>query len=582
MKRSSSNSGTSSSTVTPESVGLSGYPVQIVSVGDEHSFQLEEQNLRAILNKNGVKNKPVVIVSVAGAFRKGKSFLLNFFIRYLNYVMQSENHSDYGWLDDESMALGGFSWRGGAERETTGILMWSEPFLMRTEGGEEVAVLLLDTQGAFDNKSTVKECATIFALSTMLSSIQVYNLHSNIQENDLQHLQLFTEYGKLATSDVSDIKPFQSLLFLVRDWSYPYDYEYGIEGGNQLLGTFLELSPTQHEELQLLREHIRSCFETIDCYLMPHPGLGVATNPRFDGRLSDVEVLFKEHLAQLVPQLLNQENLIIKEISGNKVTAQDLVEYFKVYMEIFKGDTLPEPKSLVRATAEANNLVALTTAKSLYTSKMESTCGGDKPYLNTEQLKEAHKIFKQQSVEAFHSVKKIGGAEFSSSYLEELEHAIDEAWENYSSANDAKSILRTMRTPITLFSCFVICYLMSGLFAVLGISALVSLLNAMLLISLVLLATWGYCRHSGELREVGTKIDEFAQLVWDLALSGPIQKISDATFSQMTGLSAGAPTANISTHTDLTSGSRITVAGSQDSGLRQRKVPSTLGTVSGS
>jgi len=31
--------------------------------------------------------------------------------------------------------------------------------------------------------------------------------------------QLFTEYGKLATSDVSDIKPFQSLLFLVRDWS---------------------------------------------------------------------------------------------------------------------------------------------------------------------------------------------------------------------------------------------------------------------------------------------------------------------------------------------------------------------------
>jgi len=43
-----------------------------------------------------------------------------------------------------------------------------------------------------------------------------------------------------------------------------------------------------------------------------------------------VEVLFKEHLAQLVPQLLNQENLIIKEISGNKVTAQDLVEYFKV------------------------------------------------------------------------------------------------------------------------------------------------------------------------------------------------------------------------------------------------------------
>mgnify|MGYP001796920497 FL=1 len=53
-------------------------------------------------------------------------------------------------------------------------------------------VVLLDTQGAFDTESTVKECATIFALSTMLSSVQVYNLHSNIQENDLQHLQVST------------------------------------------------------------------------------------------------------------------------------------------------------------------------------------------------------------------------------------------------------------------------------------------------------------------------------------------------------------------------------------------------------
>lgn len=61
-----------------------------------------------------------------------------------------------------------------------------------------MAVILLDTQGAFDTESTVKECATIFALSTMLSSVQVYNLHSNIQENDLQHLQV--RVGVSATS----------------------------------------------------------------------------------------------------------------------------------------------------------------------------------------------------------------------------------------------------------------------------------------------------------------------------------------------------------------------------------------------
>ena len=48
----------------------------------------------------------------------------------------------------------------------------------------------MDTQGAFDSQSTVKDCATVFALSTLLSSIMVYNITSNIQEDDLQHLQV--------------------------------------------------------------------------------------------------------------------------------------------------------------------------------------------------------------------------------------------------------------------------------------------------------------------------------------------------------------------------------------------------------
>jgi len=41
----------------------------------------------------------------------------------------------------------------------------------------------------------------------------------------------------------------------------------------------------QHEELQNVRKHIHSCFSSIGCFLLPHPGLKVATNPYFDGRL---------------------------------------------------------------------------------------------------------------------------------------------------------------------------------------------------------------------------------------------------------------------------------------------------------
>lgn len=47
----------------------------------------------------------------------------------------------------------------------------------------QVAVLLMDTQGAFDSQSTIKDCATLFALSTMTSSVQVSFLFGHHQSD---------------------------------------------------------------------------------------------------------------------------------------------------------------------------------------------------------------------------------------------------------------------------------------------------------------------------------------------------------------------------------------------------------------
>lgn len=58
-------------------------PIQIVTPVN-HTFRLEVENLKQILEMDNIKDHQVVVVSIAGAFRKGKSFLLNFFIRYLN------------------------------------------------------------------------------------------------------------------------------------------------------------------------------------------------------------------------------------------------------------------------------------------------------------------------------------------------------------------------------------------------------------------------------------------------------------------------------------------------------------------
>ncbi|XP_036842311.1 atlastin-2 isoform X5 [Oncorhynchus mykiss] len=487
-------------------------PIQIVLAHeDDHKFELDTAALEKLLLQEDVRDLNVVVVSVAGAFRKGKSFLLDFMLRYM--LNQQQEQSD-SWVGADDEPLTGFSWRGGCERETTGIQVWSQVFVVNKPDGSKVAVLLVDTQGAFDSQSTIKDCATVFALSTMTSSVQVYNLSQNIQEDDLQHLQLFTEYGRLALEEIY-LKPFQSLMFLIRDWSYPYEHNYGLEGGKRFLEKRLQVKQNQHEELQTVRKHIHSCFSNIGCFLLPHPGLKVATNPMFDGRLKDIDDDFKEALGNLVPLLLAPENLVEKEIGGAKVTCRDLVEYFKAYIKIYQGEELPHPKSMLQATAEANNLTAVAGGKDTYSRSMEMVCGGDKPYIAPADLERCHEEFKECSVRQFRSVKKMGGEDFCKKYQEQLEGELDEAYSNFHKHNEGKNIFYAARTPATLFVVMFTTYIVSGLTGFIGMNTIAVLANLVMGVALITLCMWAYVKYSGEFRDVGTIIDLLAETLWE-------------------------------------------------------------------
>ena len=109
---------------------------------------------------------------------------------------------------------------------------------------------------------------------------------------------MFSEFGRLALEKKNSIclitKPFQRIVFLIRDWSNAEENPFGSKGGKDYINSYLD--PTNKEgELRERRLHIRQCFDQIDCYLMPYPGQKVAghvANGHFDGRLSGV-FLFK-------------------------------------------------------------------------------------------------------------------------------------------------------------------------------------------------------------------------------------------------------------------------------------------------
>lgn len=57
-------------------------------------------------------------------------------------------------------------------------------------------LFILAVQGMFDSDTSQMMTACIFGLSTMISSYQIFNVKDRVKEDDLQHLALFSEYGR--------------------------------------------------------------------------------------------------------------------------------------------------------------------------------------------------------------------------------------------------------------------------------------------------------------------------------------------------------------------------------------------------
>lgn len=59
----------------------------LVQSEETGTFELDEEALEEVLLNPRIADKYVCVLAVAGAFRKGKSFLLDFLLRYMNSLV---------------------------------------------------------------------------------------------------------------------------------------------------------------------------------------------------------------------------------------------------------------------------------------------------------------------------------------------------------------------------------------------------------------------------------------------------------------------------------------------------------------
>ena len=305
--------------------------------------------------------------------------------------------------------------------------MWSDIFLHTiATTGEKVAITIMDTQGLFDNETSPADNSRIFALGTLISSIQILNLAQMIQEDQLQYLQFATEFAKFAAQDSQGTagKPFQNLLFLIRDWGNPDEFEFGTEGGDDYLAGVLKIKSEQKPELRSLRQYISSSFEELHCCLLPYPGKHVARTKKYDGQWKLMDDEFKEELVIIIEKLLGPDKLVLKKINAKDLKSFELKEYIQSYFVLFQSDTLPQAQSIYESTIDKQMSILITKCVDSYKENIVK----NQDLVEEETLHIFHEMSKSKTLIMFNGEKKMGNIEHGKKYKTQLEAQMDKIY----------------------------------------------------------------------------------------------------------------------------------------------------------
>lgn len=418
----------------------------------------------------------------------------------MNLERDATTRDDYGKSVDQAAAAhgddkvheaDGFLWGGGQRRMTVGIWAWSRPFYltMPTQAGKRkrTAVLVLDTQGMFDRKTSEHVTRSVFGLGTLLSSCMVYNIKGNISEDVLRTLSMFTEYARVVSNREQDRgkkrkgnrgaggddggpeaaddaasaaegrkPPFQHVTVLVRDSSKAEargpleaggEDEYAEECNEVMAqimregGAASEGAPAGGgggglvasdggsgiEDIRGTREQIQRCFQNVTMFEMPPPEKPVRTGRGFDGKVSSCGDEFVGYMRAFVERTMRRE-LEPKVLAGSVVTSHGLRLYLRAYVALFKDvDAFPSPQTVLEATADVACRNGFAQARFLYDDSMRQgiIAGGGYGHMKDDAIMSMHEDASKKAQDLFEDLAEFGSESIILGYRNKLLAAMD-------------------------------------------------------------------------------------------------------------------------------------------------------------
>lgn len=385
--------------------------VQIIRI-EGSKFIFDYELFDSIVKQNETcGDLPVAVIIINGALRTGKSFFSNFIIKYLNNVSNVSNGLE---ISDNQILKDYFVSRRGADVQTLGVWILNKIFVHNGK-----AIVLMDTQGIFDQELNQAMTIALISLSTIISSYQIYNLDKRIQEDHLCNMAYFSAYSSLV-SNTDNTKIGQTLCLLVRDWQN-YENNFDLEkcdneAESYKIDFLQDVGLTDKIKIDTRRK-IYDTYDDVVVRLCPHPG-HLVTEGQFSGKLSEIRDDFKIHVEHIITEMLNK--IEPKRISSTqKLLCNELPKYMQQYVMLYENvkDSLPEAMTILETTEKICQENAKTKTLHFYKDKMSSRLRSRSMTVDDIEawhkgcLREAQKLFKKMYImgkdDDIDSVKKM-------------------------------------------------------------------------------------------------------------------------------------------------------------------------------
>ena len=307
-------------------------PINLIEF-HKNNFVLNEKALNILRT---IK-EDLIIVSIVGKARTGKSYLMN--------LLLNNSNSKYPG--------NGFEISSKLNSCTRGIWLWDTP---RQKPNSSSKIIFIDSEGTNSiDLSTKIYDSKIFALIVLISSLFIYNTNGNIDEKLINDLALAAHLSNIVATNtiedkdliINELAP--KFIWVLRDFSLDkIDPETGEEiSSNEYLELCLRNKNSKNSmENNLIRENIIKYFKERECITLPRPVDEESDLHKLN------EIPFCKLKSNFREEFLNLKKIIyekakIKKIGSKKINGLILVELLVSFINSLNSKIIPNINSAI-------------------------------------------------------------------------------------------------------------------------------------------------------------------------------------------------------------------------------------------